>query len=157
MSKIPTVRRMVALVCARIDLRTDKDTHFTGSCAKDAVLEEDITGLKSNQITITRIAMLADQNLNFDVMFYGKDTFANADLDVDTFQSFQTVDLETSGKQIGGTGKYFLDVNDLALDYIDEDKSRELHVALCNRSATAKNEGATGEVVIMFTYIPRVF
>lgn len=150
------VRELLLLQNSRVLIVTDKDTHFTGAIAQHAVEEEDIEGLKSNKITITKIAILADQNLIFDVLFYGKDSFANADLDLDAFQAFQTVDLATSGKQIAATGKYFLDVSNLAIDYEDKDKSNELHIALCNRSAGAKTAGAAGEVVLMITYIPRV-
>ena len=118
--------------------------------------EENLTGLTSNKITIKKITIQADQPLDFVVLLFGKDTFDTVDLDTDSFLASEELDLPTDGIRIGGAGQYYLDMFGLDLDYVDADGTNELHVALLNKSATSKNAGATGEVKITFTYIPRV-
>ena len=61
-----------------------------------------------------------------------------------------------SGKQIAGAGPFYYasPSNDLDIPYIDLDRTSKLHISLVNRHATAKNAGATGEVVIKIDYRP---
>ena len=133
-------------------LRTDKDTHFTGSIAQNAKEDENVTGLPSNKIRITGLALQSDQQLNYRVIFWTKDTFDDTDLDPDTFCGELQVPLVSSGFQIAGAGQYYLDLRGLDIDYEDDDGTQELHVSLMNLSATAKNAGATGEVVLEIYY-----
>ena len=136
-------------------MRSDKDTHFTGSIAQNAVEEESLTGLISNKVRITGIIILSDQELAYRVILYSTDAFADADLDVDSLINEFEFDLPGYGRRIAGTGKYSMVVTDLDMDYIDEDGTKELHVALQNLSSTSKNAGATGEVVLRFIYEER--
>jgi len=133
-------------------IRSDKDSNFSGSLAQYAKEDENLTGIIQNKIRIIGISMLADQNLLFKVLFWGKDTFDDSDLDVDTFTGEVEFDLATNGFQIGGSGKYYYDLRGLDLDYEDEDGTKELHVSLYNQSTTSKNAGSTGEVVIEVYY-----
>jgi len=150
----PTVRKLLGESLLRLILKTDKDTHFTEAIAQNGHEEENLTGLPSNVITIKQIVILSDQNLNFDVAFFGTDGFANADLDVDSYLGSVNLDLATNGFQLGGSGQYYLWVTNVDFEYTDADGDNELHVALYNNSATGKNAGATGEVVIKFIYHP---
>lgn len=136
----------------RYILSTDKDSHFTEAIAQYATEEEDLPGLASNFIIIREVTILSDQNLSYRLLFFTTDGFANANLDLDTFLSSRALDIPTSGFQIGATGKYYLEVDNLAISYHDDDGTHELHVALQNLSATGKNAGATGEVVVHILY-----
>lgn len=158
-----TDERRIRLRAKQYILSSDKDTHFTESIAENAVEKENLEGLASNKITITKIAIQAMENLDFEVMFFGKNTFENTDLDVDSFQAFERLDIPTYGIRIGAANQYYLDISGLAIDYEDEDAAKEwlgyvptLHVALRCRSAAGKSAGAAGQVKLTFTYIPRV-
>jgi len=76
-------------------------------------------------------------------------------LDVDTFVDYFNY-ATTTGKRIAGAGQYYYasPSNNLDIAYRDADKSGKLHVLLVNRSATAKNAGATGEVKLRFVVRP---
>lgn len=135
-------------------VRTDKDTHFTGTLAQNAQETENVTGLDSNAGSIKSLAILSDQQLDWDVVFYSTDGFVNADADVDSYLGrveFGAAD----GRQIAGTGLFRYDAFDLNLPYLDGDGTNELHVGLVNRSATAKAAGDTGEVVLRIGFQPQ--
>lgn len=136
-------------------LRTDKDSHFSGAIAQNATEEEDITGLTTNRIRITRVTILSDENLDYRLLFFNKDSFADTDLDDDRFIDELELDLPSYGFQIAGAGQYMMTVNGLEIDYDDQDGSRELHIALQCLSAAGKTAGANGEVVVIFTYEER--
>ena len=76
-------------------------------------------------------------------------------LDLDTFLDYFNFPT-TSGKQLGGTAQfYYASVsNNVAIPYRDNDKTSKLHISLVNRSATAKNAGATGEIVVKIAVRP---
>lgn len=141
----------------RYIINSDKDVHFTGAIAENDIEEENIAGLLSNKITITNVAIQAKENRSFDVMLFGKDIFADTDLNVDTFQSVIHLDIPTHGNQIGGANQYYLsNFCGLSVDYEDEDGTKELHIALRCRTAAGKTAGAVGEVKLTFIYIPRI-
>lgn len=140
-------------------LDSDKDTHFSGALAQNAIEFENITfpsywiGIK--ECIIEGISIQSDQNLEWDVMLFSKSSAEDTDLDLDTFIDFFNFP-STSGKQIAGAGQYYyaFPANIMAIPYRDEDIKSQLHVGLVNRSATAKNAGATGEVKIRFALRP---
>ena len=136
-------------------LRTDKDSHFTGAIAQNATEEENLTGLNTNKVRITSVAIQSDQQLDYRVILFNSDTFADTDLDADRYFADVELDLPSYGFRIAGAGQYYMVVNGLSIDYEDLDASKELHVALQNLSATGKNAGATGEVVVLFGYEER--
>lgn len=133
-------------------IETDKDTHFTGALAQYAKEDENLTGLLADNIRITGIGILSDQQLKYKALFWYKDSFEDADLDLDEFCGEVELDIPTYGFQVGGAGTWYLDVRNLHLDYIDSDASKELHISLINMSTTAKNAGATGEVKLFICY-----
>lgn len=136
-------------------IESDKDTHFAGALAQFAKEDENLTGLLSDNIRITGIGILSDQQLKYKALFWYKDSFEDADLDVDEFCGEVELDIPTYGFQVGGAGTWYLDIRNLHLDYIDTDASKELHVSLLNMSAVAKIAGANGEVKLFITYETR--
>jgi hypothetical protein len=145
-------------VIARI--RTDKDVHFTGALATGAYEEENIeTALSCKKMAVLQAEMLSDQNLDYELWFFSKDTYDDVNLDDDAFLGKLDFDLATDGYQYGGSGKYYLS-HEYAqpLILIDDDvgsgQGAEIHVALMNRDAVSKAAGGTGEVVVILTVEP---
>lgn len=128
---------------------SDKDSHFTGQLAKNEVERENISGLRSNRVRISKVSIQADQRLLFEVLLYGDDIFEEADLDEDRFIASIEFNLPVYGFQ-QTTGQWKLDIPNLNIDYVDLDSTKELHVVLRNLSPTTKNSGATGEVKLEF-------
>ena len=79
-------------------IRSDKGRHFTESLTKNASERENLTGLKSNRITITKVTIQAKQPLRYRLLFFSKDTFTDLDLNDDTFLGAVELDLSTYGK-----------------------------------------------------------
>jgi len=136
-------------------LRTTSTVEFIAAILTNATDEADIAGLVANKVRITGVAILSDQQLDYRLIFFGGDTFANADPDVDAFRNEVELNLPGFGFQIGGAGLWYMSVNGLDMDYQDNDGTSELHVALQNLSAAAKIAGVGGEVVVIFTYEER--
>lgn len=134
-------------------ISSDKDVNFTGALAQNAGANANIVGLPDNDGVIASLALLADQQLAFEVQFYSRDTFDNADLDLDTYLGSYRF-AEGDGIQVAGAGSFKYDVSHLDLPYRDADGTLELHIKLVNRSAVGKNAGATGEVVVRVTFEP---
>jgi len=128
---------------------SNKDSHFTEALAKDAVERENITGLRSNRIRISKITFQADQQLHFALILYGTDDFEETDLDEDRFISYTEFNLPKYGFT-QTTGQYRMDIEALNIDYEDLDGTREIHAVLKNLDPTAKVAGSSGEVKIEF-------
>lgn len=133
-------------------IKSDKDDNFTAALTTGNKEDENLSGLLGSKIRILDIAIQADQKLNLWLMFWRKNTFGNTNLDVDAFIGAVQLDLATFGKQVGGAGQYYMSIEDVNLDYEDEDGTNELHVSLYNADAVAKNAGATGEISAFFKY-----
>ncbi len=149
---VPDMPSTVASMASIQYISTDKDAHFTGAIAQNAIESENITGLIANHIKIVGLAIQSDQALAYRLIFWRKDTFDDADLDIDEFIADQELDLVTYGFQVAGAGQYYMFVDGLDIDVQDADTTYEIHVSLQNLSVTAKNAGATGEVRIVFFY-----
>lgn len=139
-------------------VRSDKDTHFTGAISQNAKEDENITGLDCNSGLITGITIVSDQNLAWDVYLWGTDGFDDSDLDAENFLGRFSF-LSSDGDQLGGSGQYYYSTSHASqsfqpIPYADADNGNELHISLVNRSASAKNAGATGEVVVTVHYAP---
>jgi len=128
---------------------SDKDIHFTSQLVKNAVERENIPGLRTNRVRISKVSIQADQRLLFEVLLYGSDKFEEADLDDDRFIASVELNLPTYGFQ-QTTSQWKLEIPNLNIDCVDLDRTKELHVVLRNLSPTAKNAGATGEVKVEF-------
>jgi len=130
-------------------ISSDKDLHFTGELTKSAVERENITGLRTNRIRISKVSIQADQQLLFELLLYGTDKFEEADLDEDRFIASVELNLPKYGFQ-QTTDQWRLDIENLNIDYVDVDKTKEIHAVLRNLSPTTKNAGAAGEVKLDF-------
>lgn len=136
-------------------IMSDKALYFTGAILQNAKEDENLPYLVGDKIRITGLAIESDQQLDYRLIFWRKDTFDDTDLQLDEFISDQEMDLVTYGFQIGGAGQWYMSLTSLAIDYEDADQTKELHVSLQNLSATAKNAGATGEVSLRIYYEAR--
>lgn len=126
--------------------RSDKDLHYTTALAQDAIDLESFAAMPSASVQITRVTVLSDQNLDWDIMFFKNATSQpNTDADLDTLVDWITF-AAGDGVQVAGTGLWRYSVSGLRLNYKADD--RVFHVGLINRNAVAKNAGATGELVI---------
>jgi len=147
-------------------IRSDKDTHFSGALAQNAgELESlsfpaELNAMNVRELVIESITIIFEQAaLEWDVYLWSKAAATTAsNVDTDNFLAYVNF-ASTGGKQIAGTGSFYYSAFDLNLPYKDQDVNAitagsKLHVTLVNRSATAKNAGATGEVVVLFGVRP---
>ena len=81
-------------------LRSDKDTHFTESLAKNASEQESIAGLETNRINLTGVSIQAKQALHYRLLFFSSADFTDSDLDVDTFIGSVDLDLPQYGIEV---------------------------------------------------------
>lgn len=128
-------------------LRTDKDTLFTDALAVNAFENENLVGLPANIVRVKSVVILSVQRLGWELQFYGRDTFQNADADLDQFQEAIEFAL-TDGQQIAAAGLFRYAMTGLDIPIQDLDASLELHLALGTRQG-AKLAGAPGEVVVL--------
>lgn len=143
-------------------VRSDKDTHFTGTIAQNANENENIVvpgclaGIRGNVRSYLRsITILSDQNLAWEIMMFSADSFDDADADVDTMIGWWQ--FSTAGAvQIAAAGLFRYYIDGLAVPVLDDDNTSEIHIMLLNRSATGKNSGATGEIVVELVLEPMV-
>lgn len=126
-------------------VRSDKDTHFTTSLAQDALDIEDL-GTVQNPSKVIRVTVWSDQNLAWDVVLFRTSSGQPAtDADLDTMTDWVSF-AAGDGVRFNSTGLYRYSVSGLDLRYAGDNNT--LYLGLVNRSATSKNAGATGEVVI---------
>lgn len=132
-------------------VRSDKDDHFTGGLAQYATEAENLTGLKSDKVRITGVTVWSDQNLNYRFYFYQDDDGAETDADLDAMIDYFEINA-SDWVRLGNANLYRFALSDLSINYEDKDASKELHPILENLDTTAKNAGATGEIVIEVKY-----
>jgi len=153
---------MTVFTSAAEFVRSDKDTHFSGALAQNAVETENIgfpadwATAEIQKVQVLGVSVLSDQQLAWDIKFYGRDTHAvTANLDNDYFE--KTLKLDASdGIQEAGANQFYYDLNPSFFPFIyhDDDRTSEFHITLVNRSAVAKTAGAGGEVVIIIHAVP---
>lgn len=141
----------------RKKISTDKDTHFTGAITAGEAEEENVSGLITNRLTVLDVAIKSTENIHYQLLFFSKDTFESTDPDVDTFLGFLDLDIPADGFRIGTTGLYYYELSSIGglVDYVDDDGTKELHVAL-RAVGTNKSAGAAGAVTITLQYVPRI-
>lgn len=140
---------------------SDKDTHFTGALIQNAAEEENISfnadwaTAQMQKAEVSAVAVVSDQQLDWEIQFYSTDTQGDTDEDVDTFITSILLPA-TDGKQNAATGLYRYDANPAFLPfyYHDADNTGEWHITLVNRSATAKTAGAAGSLVVKISARP---
>ncbi len=130
-------------------IKTDKDTHFTGAIAQHSHEFESLTlPAGCHELWIDQVAIISDQPLDWDVCFWEGTTPASTDLDLDKYIGIVNFP-STSLKQLDSATypQYRGDDTNVGITYLVPEDGL-LHVSLANRNATAKNAGATGEVVV---------
>lgn len=144
---------------------SDKDTHFTGALATNAIEAENLTDIKARSGYIESVTIQSDQNLDWDLFFWATDGHEDAtDYDNDYFLG-KVVFVAADGERIAGAGQYYYSTSNSSqpfrpFPYIDKDAvdaatgAAELHIGLVNRNSTSKSAGASGEVVVRITYRP---
>lgn len=136
------------------NVRSDKDSHFAGAIAQNAGEDESLSlpaclaGINGNaRGSVRSLTIISDQNLAWEVNVWRSATHGTADIDTDKWLGRWTF-TAADGVQLAGSGSYLYYVDGLDIAYIDADNSGKLHLTLTNRSASAKNAGATGEVIV---------
>jgi hypothetical protein len=139
-------------------VRSDKDTHFTGALALNAMELEvigDAAPTSSNRVPtirskITRITILSEQNLAWDIMLF-KAAFApplTADCDLHPlvdWLSFTAAD----GVRVGAAGVFMYSWSGFSFPYYTTDVMGRIHAGLINRDAVAKlANGAGGAIAV---------
>ena len=142
-------------------IRTTSTLHFTEAIILNAEEYENIDmsaqGFRFNKLRIIGINLQSIQNLKYQVSFYESDTFADIDLDVDTFLAFHELDMSTPPAfRVAAAGQYKMEISDLNTTYEDAEETFELHVGLLNLSGASKIAGALGAVQIDFLVTPRL-
>ncbi len=133
---------------------SDKDVHFTGAIALNAIEYEDIEGLVSNKIRIREINIQAQEARLYTFWVWKDSGHANPDLDVDSFKDFVNLDVATSGRRIAGAGQYYLQSSGLDINYEDADEDYTLHCGLMVSAGAAKSAGANIQIDV--SYSPRL-
>lgn len=134
-------------------IQTDGDAVFTDGLAANAAENENLVGLSANEGVIESIAIISTENRAWELDLYATDGFRNADLDLTRYLGSVRF-AEGDGIQVAGAGPFYYDASNLGLPAIDSDGTRELHVALVNRSLLAKTAGAGGKLSVVITFRP---
>lgn len=140
---------------------SDKDTHFTDAINQNAVEEENISfnsdwaTAQIQKAEVSGVTILSDQQLDWELQFYSKDTQSDTNADTDSLIT-SIVFNSTNARQNADTGLWRYDGNPAFLPfyYHDQDNTGEWHLSLVNRSITAKTAGAAGEVVVKISARP---
>lgn len=135
----------------RVIVRSDKDTHFTGALNQNVSANANLTWAGGERTAMGRLReakVWSDQNLAWELQLFKKDTFGNStDLDLDSFCA-KVVFAATDGSQNDGAGNFYYHRTAIDARYEDLNTKGQVHLKLVNRSAGAKNAGATGEIVV---------
>ncbi len=134
-------------------LETDPDVDFAGAIVQNAAEHADIPGLTRDIGAVESVTLVAQENLDYEVVFWSKDTREGAGPGTDSFIDY--VPLAASlGKRIAGAGPFRYALTGLAIPYRDDDATRELHVSLVVRSAAGKSAAPAGAVRLRVGFRP---
>ena len=148
-------------------VRTDPATQFIGALAQNAaetanlVQGSDIgqvdgsisAGYSVNGLIVAAL-ILSVENLAWEVMVWGKDTYNTPTDYADLFPLGQWAFAAGDGLRTGGAGPYYYYIDGLAIPVVDLDRTGELHLMLINRSAGAKTAGAAGALLLQLFIEP---
>lgn len=136
-------------------ITTISSSHFISGLAQHAFQSENLSGLVANAGTIESITIVSEQNLAWEVSFFGNDKFVDPEVDDNRFlgkKAFATTDAQ----QYNASGVWHYASHNLGINYADQDGSKEIHAVLANRSATAKNAGLSGEITMGIAFRPEL-
>jgi hypothetical protein len=135
-----------------VEVRSDKDLHFTGSLATNAAEAEDIVlppacGGSAARAVVRAVTIQAKEDLDWELWFWASASYTNADMDLDYFLG-KVVFSAAEGTQIGATGFFTCYKGNLDVPIVDRDNTQTIHVKLVNRNAASKTAGTNGQVVV---------
>ncbi len=142
-------------------------THFTTDLAQNAMdtesinMHEDLRNAGYNKLMITSVAITLDHAstaLDFDVIFFANSDFNHAS-DIFSDRMIQMLRFEAADavEIPGSTDIYYYETQsdmNMPIDYVDEDLTRKIHVAIVNRSATAYDFSTADKLKITFAAEP---
>lgn len=134
-------------------VRSDKDVDFIGAAALNNQVTANLAGLSRNFGMVESVTLLAQQNLDWEIVFWTRNTFSNADMDLDRFLDsvvFNAADGMTIANGVPATFRYA--VSGLGIAYQDQDVTNTLHVGLIPRNGAKLAAGAGGFVVLLFGF-----
>lgn len=138
-------------------IRSQAEVNFTEALVTNAaatanlVVPANLTSLgQQTRARISSVAIISAQNLAWEIWFFGKNLFQEADIDADTFLGRATF-AANDGSRIAGAGAYYYFSAPSGILYQDQDNDRQIHVMLINRSVGSKDAGAPGEISVAIT------
>ena len=134
-------------------IASDKDTQFSGAITAGEHETENLTGLSSSVGTVRRAVLLAELDLDYEVHFWGSDSFSDADSDADVWLGFVEL-LAADARQVGNAEAHWRYAKTIEIPYLDSDNSTELHVSLVPTSANKPAAGAGGNVTLVILFDP---
>jgi hypothetical protein len=149
-----------------VRLASLKGTHFRDALVTNAVeyedlqLGENIGAGRIGRCRLRSLAIVATENLDYEVWLLGRTGGITADPDTNPFRGFWSF-VAGDAKRSAGAGLYHYYVDGLDVPYEDDDRgagaagtAAYLHVGLVNRSAAAKSAAGPGELSIRFLLEP---
>ncbi len=139
-----------------VALDSDKDTHFSGIIATNAIENEsidfpsDFKNAGIQKIFIHQISLQSEQNLDWDFIFWSSKDFADtSDLDADSFIiGIDSVMDAGDAVRIAGANQYYYTYEPTQpIAYTDKDNTSKLHVGLLDRHGTNKLASDNGGAV----------
>ncbi len=141
-------------------ISSDSDVDFIASLAQYQGITAALLGLATNKVRITGISALSSQPLHYRLVLISGSTPSSGGgllpasgvssvIDFDTPCVIGSIDLDiaTAGYQRDGVWFYFMDLQDLDIDYVCQNEDYQLTVYLQNLSVTAKKNGANSSLL----------
>ena len=136
------------------EVATSETVQFTGALAQNAISAVDLALPPSVQgsdyrgaVIVRSITIVSVQNLAWEVQFRRLTTNVSTDPNTDVYLGRWSF-VATDAVQNAGAGDYLYYIDGLAIPVRDDGYGGVLHLVLVNRSAAAKNAGATGYITI---------
>jgi hypothetical protein len=130
-----------------VRIRSAKGTHYTTALAQNVIDIENLGAVPARVLRVRRVTLWSVQSLAWDIALFRNNVGPQPTADLDTHALVDWFPfVAADGKQTGGAGPFVYSVTSVESHYASDDGN--LYVGLVNRSAAAKNAGATGEVVI---------
>ena len=135
-------------------IRSVSTVDFTAACVQNAGIAANLTlplplaHLGGGLLILRRFSIVSVQNLAWEGWVFGKSTGATGNCDTERFLGKWTF-AASDGSQMAGAGLYHYTKDGLIIPYQDAGGTGQLHLYLVNLSATAKNAGVTGGVVVI--------
>lgn len=139
---------------AMLYARSNKLTQFTNTLTQNYIETESLTVNSTFRGGFIRsIGIIAKQNLAYGLTFYNNAVMQTSDYDSDSFAGMVKV-TAGEGVQLSATGQYYYSKTGLSIPVYNAAASDLLYTALSNDSATSKENGTTGQMVVEIAIEP---